>query len=79
MGCRRPTHGKPHCAVRRIDQTRLDLPHWRGDLTESQFRARLAALGLTLDATAFAAAWTGAQNLQAEVAKVTAYLNTDKP
>jgi hypothetical protein len=43
-------------------------------MTEDDFRARLAALGLTLDARAFAAAWAGAQHLRAEVARVTAYL-----
>jgi hypothetical protein len=43
-------------------------------LTEAEFRARLAALGLTLDAKAFAAAWAGAQHLRAEVARVEAYL-----
>ncbi|HOZ32320.1 MAG TPA: hypothetical protein PLM52_05520 [Tabrizicola sp.] len=42
--------------------------------TENDFRARLAALGLTLDDKAFAAAWAGAQHLRAEVAKVEAYL-----
>ena len=47
------------------------------ELTEAAFRARLAALGLTLDARAFAAAWAGAQHLRAEVARVQAYL--DKP
>lgn len=41
--------------------------------TEEEFRARLAALGLTLDAKAFAAAWAGAQHLHGEVAKVDAY------
>lgn len=45
------------------------------DFTESQFRARLAALGLQLDAKAFAAAWAGAQHLRGEVAKVQDYLN----
>lgn len=44
------------------------------DFTEGEFRARLAALGLTLDAKAFAAAWAGAQHLRGEVAKVDAYL-----
>lgn len=46
------------------------------DFTESEFRARLAALGLTLDAKAFAAAWAGAQHLRGEVAKVEAYLKS---
>jgi hypothetical protein len=45
------------------------------DFTESEFRQRLAALGLTLDAKAFAAAWAGAQHLRAEVGKVGAYLS----
>jgi hypothetical protein len=44
------------------------------DLTKDDFRARLAALGLTLDDKAFAAAWAGAQHLRGEVAKVDAYL-----
>jgi hypothetical protein len=44
-------------------------------LTEAEFRARLAALGLTLDERAFAAAWVGAQHLRGEVAKVEAYLS----
>jgi hypothetical protein len=46
------------------------------DLTKDDFRARLAALGLTLDDKAFAAAWAGAQHLRGEVAKVDAYLTT---
>jgi hypothetical protein len=45
-------------------------------LTKSQFRARLAALGLSLDDKAFAAAWAGAQHLRGEVAKVEAYLKS---
>jgi len=45
-------------------------------MTEAEFRARLAALGLTLDASAFAAAWKGAQHLRAEAARVDAYLKT---
>lgn len=44
------------------------------DFTEAQFRARLAALGLKLDDTAFAAAWAGAQHLRGEVARLRAYL-----
>jgi hypothetical protein len=44
-------------------------------MTEGQFRDRLAALGLTLDEKAFAAAWAGAQHLCGEVAKVQAYLS----
>lgn len=43
-------------------------------MTEAEFRARLAAIGLTLDDQAFAAAWAGAQHLRGEVAKVQAYL-----
>ncbi|MEO8240914.1 MAG: hypothetical protein ABI832_01310 [bacterium] len=43
-------------------------------MTEAAFRARLAALGLTLDAKAFAAAWAGAQHLRAEVARIAAFL-----
>jgi len=46
-------------------------------MTEAEFRAHLATLGLTLDAKAFAAAWTGAQHLRAEVAKLAAYLTKD--
>jgi hypothetical protein len=45
------------------------------DFTESQFRARLAELGLSLDAKAFAAAWAGAQHLRGEVARVQTYLD----
>lgn len=45
-------------------------------MTEAEFRARLAALGLKLDATAFAAAWKGAQHLRTEVARIEAYLKT---
>jgi hypothetical protein len=48
----------------------------KADFTEAEFRARLAALGLTLDAKAFAAAWAGAQHLRGEVAKVEAYLKS---
>ena len=46
------------------------------DLTKDEFRARLAALGLSLDDKAFAAAWAGAQHLRGEVAKVEAYLKS---
>ncbi|WP_170971959.1 hypothetical protein [Rhodobacter sp. SY28-1] len=46
------------------------------DFTKDEFRARLAALGLTLDDKAFAAAWAGAQHLRGEVAKVEAYLKS---
>lgn len=42
--------------------------------TETEFRARLADLGLTLDDKAFAAAWAGAQHLRGEVARVEDYL-----
>jgi hypothetical protein len=45
-------------------------------MTETDFRARLAALGLTLDAKAFAAAWAGAQHLRGEVAKIAIYLKS---
>jgi hypothetical protein len=48
----------------------------KADFTESQFRDRLAALGLTLDDKAFATAWAGAQHLRGEVAKVEAYLKS---
>jgi hypothetical protein len=44
-------------------------------LTEAQFRARLAALGLVLDDRAFAAALAGARHLQGEAGKVRAYLD----
>jgi hypothetical protein len=43
-------------------------------MSEQQFRDRLAALGLTLDAKAFAAAFAGAQHLRAEIARIAAYL-----
>lgn len=43
-------------------------------MTEAAFRARLEALGLHLDAKAFAAAWAGAKHLQGEVAKIADYL-----
>ncbi len=43
-------------------------------MTEDDFRARLAALGLNLDPRAFAAAWAGAQHLRGEVARVQAWL-----
>ena len=45
-------------------------------MTEADFRARLAALGLTLDARAFAAAYAGAQHLRAEVARVQDWLKS---
>jgi hypothetical protein len=44
-------------------------------LTENEFRARLAALGLTLDARAFAAAFQGAQHLRAEMARLDEWLD----
>lgn len=44
------------------------------ELTETEFRARLAALGLTLDPAAFAAAWAGARHLRAEIARIRTYL-----
>lgn len=47
-------------------------------MTEADFRARLAALGLTLDEKAFAIAFKGALNLRGEVARIGAYL-TWKP
>jgi hypothetical protein len=43
-------------------------------LTEAEFKARLAALGLVLDSRAFAAAWSGAQRLRAEMTRVDVYL-----
>ena len=43
-------------------------------MTEADFRARLAALGITLDDKAFAIAFQGAQHLRDEVAKIAAYL-----
>jgi hypothetical protein len=45
-------------------------------MTEQDFRARLEAIGLHLDPKAFAAAWTGAQHLRSEVAKIAAYLKS---
>lgn len=45
-------------------------------MTKADFRDRLAALGLTLDAKAFAAAWKGAQHLRDEVARIDTYLKT---
>ena len=43
-------------------------------MTEADYRARLATLGLKLDDKAFAAAWAGAQHLRAEIALIAAYL-----
>jgi hypothetical protein len=48
----------------------------KADINKDEFRARLAALGLTLDEKAFAAACAGAQHLRGEVAKVEAYLKS---
>lgn len=45
-------------------------------MTEAEFRARLEALGLQLDAKAFAAAFKGAQNLRAEVTQIEIYLKS---
>lgn len=45
-------------------------------MTEAEFRSRLAALGLTLDDRAFAAAFAGAQHLRAEVARVQSWLKS---
>ena len=47
-------------------------------MIEADFRARLAALGLELDARAFAAAWAGAQHLRAEVGRVQAWLKSQE-
>lgn len=47
-------------------------------MTEAQFRARLLAMGLDLDAKAFAAAWAGAQHLRAEVARVQSWLKSQE-
>ena len=43
-------------------------------LTFDEFCVRLAALGLTLDPRALAAAWSGAQHLRAEMARLDGYL-----
>ena len=43
-------------------------------MTEKEFRARLQALGLKLDARAFARAWAGAQHLSESAARVAAWL-----
>ena len=43
-------------------------------MTEPEFRARLEALGLHLDAKAFSAAFKGAQHLRDQVAQIAAYL-----
>jgi hypothetical protein len=45
-------------------------------MSKADFAAKLAALGLTLDDRAFAAAWAGAQHLRGEVARVQAWLAT---
>lgn len=47
-------------------------------MTENDFRARLAALGLALEAQAFAAAWAGALHLRGEVARVQAWLKSQE-
>ena len=47
-------------------------------MTEADFRARLLALGITLDERAFAAAWAGAQHLRAEVARVHIWLKSQE-
>jgi hypothetical protein len=44
-------------------------------MTEAEFRARLAALGITLDDKAFAAAFKGARHLRAEVARLETWLS----
>ena len=43
-------------------------------MTDSDFRERLKALGLTLDDKAFAAAFNSAQHLRDQVAQIDAYL-----
>lgn len=43
-------------------------------MTEAEFRAQLAAMGLELDPRAFAAAWAGALYLRGEIARVQALL-----
>lgn len=45
-------------------------------MTEADFRARLAALGIALDDRAFAAAWAGAQHLRGEIARVQTWLKS---
>lgn len=47
-------------------------------MTEEEFRDRLAAIGLQLDAKAFAAAFAGALHLRAEVARIQTYLTGSK-
>lgn len=47
-------------------------------MTEAAFRARLLALGITLDDRAFAVAWAGAQHLRAEVARITTWLKSQE-
>lgn len=47
-------------------------------MTEADFRARLLALGITLDDRAFAAAWAGAQHLRAEVARIKTWLKSQE-
>jgi hypothetical protein len=45
------------------------------ELSEEEFRKRLADKGLTLDARAFAAALAGARHLRAEVARLQALMD----
>lgn len=47
-------------------------------VTEAEFRARLAALGLHLDDKAFAAAYAGALHLRAEVARLETWAAAQK-
>jgi hypothetical protein len=47
-------------------------------MTEEDFRARLAALGIQLDDRAFTAAFKNAQKLRSEVARLEAYLARPK-
>jgi hypothetical protein len=47
-------------------------------MTEADFRARLAALGIQLDDRAFTAAFEDAQKLRSEAARLEAYLARPK-
>jgi hypothetical protein len=47
-------------------------------MTEEDFRARLAALGIQLDDRAFAAAFASAQKLRSEAARPEAWLGRSK-
>ena len=47
-------------------------------MSEEDFRARLAALGIKLDERAFAAAFIGAQKLRSEAARLEAWLARPK-